>query len=315
MTFDIFCDTNKEHILENTLVAKAAAKINLHLQVLNKRADNFHNLLTVMCELKLFDLLKLKSFEAASGQKDIFVEISGEYSSLLDGLSSDDNLIVKGVKNLLLGYNSFCSIEFSLTKNIPSGAGLGGGSSDAASAIALAANALGIKDSRAIYDAACLTGSDVPFFLKGGLCIARGRGEILEEVSVDYKFPVVLVNNGIHISTALAYRELKRGLEPFPEEEIEERSKRLKEVLGNPELWKDVFLNDFEGPVFSLYPELKKLKEKFYENGAFFALMSGSGSTVYGLFYSKDEACYCMEKLKKEGNRCFFTELATSRMV
>ncbi|HON15054.1 MAG TPA: 4-(cytidine 5'-diphospho)-2-C-methyl-D-erythritol kinase [Spirochaetota bacterium] len=296
--------------MEDILSAKARAKVNLHLQVLNKRSDNFHNLLTIMCEIELYDLLKLKSFKRGSEKFGISVDIdSGEYSHHLQGLPCEENLIVRGVKNLFRDYPEPLDMRFSLIKNIPSGAGLGGGSSDAACAINLAAKAIGISDYNRLHEAATATGSDVPFFLKGGLCIAKGRGEILKRIEVNHRFFVVMVNNGIHISTAEAYRKLNRNFDEIPEDEITQKEKELISTLEKVERWKDIFINDFEGPVFALYPELKTLKEKFYDSGAFFSLMSGSGSTVYGLFYCREDALLSMEKLKREGNRCFFAEM------
>lgn len=290
-------------------VRKANGKLNLHLQVLNKRSDNFHNLLSVMAEIAIYDLLKLESFDVEPGKDSLIIEIidsGGDFSSIISDIPSEKNLISIAVKKYLHAYSLGGYVRFLIEKNIPSGAGLGGGSSDAASALELVRAALGKEQDRHILSAASESGSDVPFFLKGGVAFAEGRGEILQQIYHEIDYPVVLINNGIHVNTGIAYSSLERGYEtPFSESDIILKKKELISVLKEPAEWKKIFINDFEKPVFNLYPELGRLKNELYDLGADFALMSGSGSTVYGVFNNIIDAKKASDILERQGNRVF----------
>ncbi len=279
------------------------AKINLHLAVLNRRDDGFHNISSLMAGLDLADRLTLREFKFfPGGNIDISISDSGgEYGSVTCGIETSSNLISIGAVNYLRKINTGGSLDFSIEKNIPSGAGLGGGSSNAACAIELVRTALGRSRDEACYSAAAETGSDVPFFLYGGFAFASGRGEIIEPISFSCDYHVILVNNGIHVNTAQAYKSLGRdSLYSGPGHK--ESAADITKCLGNLYKWKEVMKNDFEEAIFPLHPEIKMVKERLYELGADFAAMTGSGSTVFGIFSNYSRAAGACNFLKKENN-------------
>ena len=173
-------------------------------------------------------------------------------------------------------------LEIVLKKNIPMGAGLGGGSSDAAYFYNfLAEHYFPERTVKQLEEDVSNLGSDCAFFIRGKVQHALGRGEILEPIDLNLKGKhIVLVNPGIHISTAFAFGSIV----PNPN-----RNSLLNYITNPVEMWKNHIFNDFEEPVFKTYPELRKLKEFFYKNGAVYASMTGSGSTVYGIFNSVPE--------------------------
>lgn len=164
-----------------------------------------------------------------------------------------------------------------LHKIIPTGAGLGGGSADGAFALKLLNEKfnLGLNIEELNHYASQL-GSDCPFFILNKPCVATGRGEILEPINLNlpgYKF--VLVNPGIHISTSWAFSQITPALP----------RRSIKEIIQHPiETWKNELTNDFEIPVFKNYPEIKEIKDSLYKSGAVYTALSGSGSTVFGIF-------------------------------
>jgi 4-diphosphocytidyl-2-C-methyl-D-erythritol kinase len=167
-----------------------------------------------------------------------------------------------------------------LHKVIPLGAGLGGGSSDGAFTLQLLNQKfqLGLS-AQELMDYALQLGSDCPFFILNEPCIATGRGEILQKISLDLSaYRWLVVNPGIHVNTGWAFAQLT----PQP------TSHPLQQILQQPiENWKNFLINDFEQPVFEKFPEIKSIKDRLYEAGALYASMSGSGSTVYGIFPNK----------------------------
>jgi 4-diphosphocytidyl-2-C-methyl-D-erythritol kinase len=164
-----------------------------------------------------------------------------------------------------------------LHKVVPAGAGLGGGSADAAFTLKLLNEKFKLKMStKELMDCALELGSDCPFFILNKPCLASGRGEILEPIEVDLSnYKIVVVNPGISINTGKAFLQIKPSK---PE-------KSLKEIIQRPiERWKDELYNDFEKIAFNQYPEIVEIKDSLYAGGAIYASMSGTGSTVYGIF-------------------------------
>jgi 4-diphosphocytidyl-2-C-methyl-D-erythritol kinase len=247
------------------------AKINLGLHVTSKRKDGYHEIETCMVPVRLFDALKV-----VPGKKT-------EFNST--GLSipgkEQDNLILKGLKLMRKDFNELPHVQIHLHKNIPMGAGLGGGSADGAFALKIFNNLFDLHlENWFLESYAEQLGSDCPFFIDNTPKIATGRGEILEDVDINLKGKwILLVNPQIHIGTKEAYQ----GLTP------KKPAKPLKEVLANPADWKKHLINDFEESVFSKYPKVAEVKEKIYGLGAYYAAMSGSGSTVFGLFDQEPE--------------------------
>ncbi len=245
------------------------AKINLGLHITSKRKDGYHDIETCMVPIPLFDALEMivdkKPAWNSSG-----LDIPGD---------PKDNLILKAEKLLRKDFPGLPNLNIHLHKNIPMGAGLGGGSADGAFALKLMNNLFDLHlDDFFLEEYAAQLGSDCPFFIENTPKIARGRGEILEPIDLTLKGThLVLINPRIHVGTKEAYA----GVTPAPPRV------KLEEVLADRSRWKAELVNDFEPSIFKNHPEIAELKEKMYDAGAFYAAMSGSGSSVFGLFEEK----------------------------
>jgi 4-diphosphocytidyl-2C-methyl-D-erythritol kinase len=201
---------------------------------------------------------------------------------------TDKNNLVYRAYDLFKGRTGISGgLEVFIQKTIPVGAGLGGGSSNAAATLK-AVNALWNKDlsKDAMGGMAAEVGSDVPFFLHGGTALGEGRGEILTPIRWSADFWVVLICPGVPVSTSWAYSQVKLGLTKS------EKLTNFRAILGNyaPQNFREYIRNDFEGVVFQKHPELGTIKDALYREGAFFASMSGSGSSLYGFFSHRDDA-------------------------
>ncbi|MEI7811021.1 MAG: 4-(cytidine 5'-diphospho)-2-C-methyl-D-erythritol kinase [Ignavibacteria bacterium] len=256
------------------LLINAPAKINFGLYVVSKRTDGFHDIETIFYPLYDF------ADELTFSRSDRFEFLCNDKS-----LEGNDNLIVKA-KNLLEEYSGRqINVKIELTKIIPVGAGMGGGSSDAATTLISLNEMFALKtDDQNLRRLALELGSDVPFFIKPKPSFAESRGEALTLLNFDVNLPMLIVNPGIHISTKEAYQNIKAKKASFD----------LKKLTGydfnSPvDIIKHV-TNDFEEYVFNAYPEIEKIKEKLYRHGAKFSLMTGSGSTVFGIFNTIEKA-------------------------
>ena len=247
-------------------------KINLGLNILRKRDDGFHDIETIFYPVRLMDALEFIQHPACANEETEF----NTTGLIIDGNESD-NLFIKAYRLLKKDHPQLPAVKIHLHKAIPMGAGLGGGSADAAFLLKTLNEKFNLSISPTqLSDYAFQLGSDCPFFLINKPCFAQGRGESLEEINIDLSaYRIVLVNPGIHIKTGWAFSQVTPSL---PKENI-------KDIIQRPvETWKTELLNDFEGPVFSSYPEIRDIKTTLYEQGAVYAAMSGSGSTVYGIF-------------------------------
>lgn len=244
--------------------------------MLRKRPDGFHDLDTVFYPFFLQDALEIVHKPSATTE----VEFSST-GAVVDVLPSE-NICVKAYQLLKSNFPDLPPVTMHLHKTIPSGAGLGGGSADGAFTLLLLNRkmALGLSEDRLI-DYALQLGSDCPFFIKNTPCHATGRGEKMESLPLDlspYKF--VLVNPGLHVSTAWAFSRIKPSAERTS----------LKESIQLPVAeWEGKITNDFEEPVMHHHPEIARIKDALYKQGAVFAGMTGSGSTVYGIFFKEAE--------------------------
>ena len=247
------------------------AKINLGLNILSKRSDGFHNLESVFLPLKLSDVLEVISCSEFDNEKEDFLQ-----SGISIEVNPEKNLVIQAY-NLLKSDFDLPSIKIALHKIIPSGAGLGGGSSDAATMVFMLNKLFHLNlpsDKIKLYLEKL--GSDCPFFLSNEVSYVSGRGEKLQSFQLELRgFNLVLIVPEIKISTAESFRLITPG---FPDNS-------LKEYLKKPlEQWQTFIKNDFEEVLFPKYPELKRIKEKLYDMGAIYASLSGSGSAIYGLF-------------------------------
>lgn len=255
-------------------------KINLGLHIVRKRTDGFHDIETVFCPVGIKDALEVIRHPRL--HEGIEFTASGIH---IEG-KQEDNLCIKAYRLLKKDFPQLPALIMHLHKTIPMGAGLGGGSSDGAFALKLLNTKfqLGLSTEQLI-DYALQLGSDCPFFIINQPCFATGRGEFLQKIELDLSaYHIVIVNPGIHVNTGWAFQQLGGKVS-----DISRMSDTfLTNILKQPiETWKDELTNDFEKPVFEKYPEIKLIKEKLYNAGAVYASMSGSGSTVYGLFASK----------------------------
>ncbi len=245
-------------------------KINLGLHILNKREDGFHNLETIFYPLAYKDALEL--IPNVNNDENEFTA-----TGLAVDCKAEDNLCIKAWHLLKKDFPKLPPVKIHLHKAIPMGAGLGGGSADAAFMLKLLDSyfKLDIPEERLLRFALEL-GSDCPFFIINKPCFATGRGDVLEKVSVDLSmYKIVLINPGIHINTAWAFSNITPA----------SPTKSIKEIIRQPiETWKDELQNDFENPVFEAHPQIKAIKENLYKQGAMYSAMSGSGSTVFGIF-------------------------------
>ena len=249
------------------------AKINIGLNVVEKRPDGYHNLETVFYSIGLQDILEIKVLDEGNvpecGYK---LKITG---TILDG-SPEDNLVVRAFKMLKHDFN-LPPVSIGLYKHIPTGAGLGGGSSDAAFTIKTLNKRFDLRlTDEQMEDYCTRLGADCPFFIKDTPVFATGIGNEFHPVSFSLKGKhLVLVKPDIFVSTKDAYAKVNVRRPDTP----------LPELLAQPlETWKDTVINDFERSVFSKYPEIAAIKDSMYDIGAVYASMSGSGSSVFGIF-------------------------------
>ena len=255
-------------------------KINLGLHITHKRPDGYHDLETVFYPLPLQDALEITT-TPVSAQGFPLHEGSKEVELFLSGLpvqgNTADNLCVKAWRLLKKDFPQLPSIQLHLHKVIPMGAGLGGGSADAAFALQLLNNKfrLGLT-SEQLLDYALQLGSDCPFFIINKPCIATGRGEQIQTIPLDLSaWSFLLVYPAVHINTGWAFSQIT----PAPPRQP------LSEVIRQPvESWKHTLINDFEAPVCQHHPALQNIKETLYTAGAIYASMTGSGSSFYGIF-------------------------------
>lgn len=246
-------------------------KINLGLHILGKREDGFHSLETVFYPVALKDALEL--IPAINSTTGIEFTCTG---LAVDGNTSD-NLCVKAYHLLQKDFPQLPAVKIHLHKAIPMGAGLGGGSADASFMLKLLNERFHLNLSTdQLISYALQLGSDCPFFIINKPCYATSRGELLQEIKVDVTaYKIVLINPGIHINTGWAFSNIKPAIP----------QKSIQEIIHQPvDTWKAELKNDFEEPVFTAHPQVKAIKESLYNEGAVYASMSGSGSTVFGIF-------------------------------
>ncbi len=248
------------------------AKINLGLNILRKREDNYHDLQSIFLPIDLSDALEVVEDKSISGYEF--------YSSGLKiDAEAENNLVVKAYK-LLKNDFDLPAVKIHLHKKIPFGAGIGGGSADASFMLRLLNEmfALQLKD-EVLEKYAVRIGADCPFFIKNTPALVTGIGDKLQPIDVDFSdFKILLIKPQMNINTSKIFGEITPSLD----------APNILQALSSPiSNWKKLFKNDFENVIFERHHEIKEIKNKLYEAGAFYASMSGSGSVVFAFFEDK----------------------------
>jgi 4-diphosphocytidyl-2-C-methyl-D-erythritol kinase len=266
---------------------RALGKINLDLRVLGKRPDGFHELRTIFQTISLADTIDIAF--TPGGKTSVEVE---------DGLGIPDNLAARAARVALEAMGITGRVEMRIRKRIPMGAGLGGGSSDAAAVLlalpVLAGREVELPELCALAEQ---LGSDVPFFLLGGRAVGIGRGSELFPLPDEPAAAGLLVVPAVHVSTVEAYRRLSPRLTS--------ESQQNKIFSFQSQTWRrggrEPACNDFEAVVFRQHRSLARLKKRLIGSGASVAMMTGSGSGVFGLFHTRQAATLALDSLKGPG--------------
>lgn len=244
------------------------AKINIGLNIVEKRSDGFHNIETVFYPIGLSDILEINSTNN---------HLTFENTGLtIENKSLESNLCFKAYQELQKDF-SLKTVNIHLHKIIPFGAGLGGGSSDASFTLQAINSLMNLNlDQNTLIQYAERIGSDCPFFILNQPAFATEKGNVLKRINLSLKgYFLILIYPGVHVNTAKAYSQIK----PVKPE------RKLSELIKQPiENWKGLINNDFEDSVFKEHHKLKEIKEELYLKDAVYASMSGSGSSIYGIF-------------------------------
>lgn len=255
------------------------AKINLGLNITEKRPDSYHNLETIFYPIPVEDALEITPSKETTERGKCTLNLSGRR---IEG-SKEDNLVVKAYAMLSHDFD-LPSIEINLLKHIPSGAGLGGGSSDAAFMLKMLNEEFGLRLSEEKLEKyASQLGADCAFFVRNRPTYAEGIGNVFSPIQVSLKgYRILVVKPDVFVSTREAFAHIKPR----------RASVSCKDIVRLPVAeWKGKLINDFEESVFPQFPQIGEIKEELYQLGAVYASMSGSGSSVYGLFQNDVERC------------------------
>ncbi|MDZ7624063.1 MAG: 4-(cytidine 5'-diphospho)-2-C-methyl-D-erythritol kinase [Ignavibacteriaceae bacterium] len=271
------------------ITVDSPAKINLGLNVIRKRDDGYHDLETIFIPLLLSDKITFSKSNEFSFRTD---------SELLNQLK--DNLIIKAIRLLEDFTDRKFVLDIFVEKVIPIGGGLGGGSSNAATTLKTVNKMFDLGLSyQELSKLAIELGSDVPYFLNPVPSYAESRGELLYPLNIEIPYPILIINPRIKIDTAWAFKKIK------PVTPVKNLRQIFQESLNDFDKLKSNVKNDFEEVIFNEFPLLKQIKEELYKQGAEFSLMSGTGSTVYGIFSNLQKAYWAEEYFKQN----YFTYL------
>lgn len=279
----------------------APCKVNLGLQILRKRDDGYHDIVSVLLHVPWHDVVAAQPAHI-------------HHFTCSDPLlpTDESNLCVRARLAFESVFGSSAGVHLHLDKRVPYGAGLGSGSSDAAAVLLLLADLAGIdRSDERLFRAAASVGSDVPFFLQDRPALVTGRGDVLTPVEYEFPFALVIVTPDVSISTADAYVGVRPREVPAGPTSTEAGSALLATVRTNDlALWRDELVNDFEPFVFSTFPQLERLKGSLYGLGAGYAALSGSGSAVFGVFKNEGGARGAAEALSARGLRGWWGDAA-----
>ena len=277
------------------LTVRACAKINLTLEVLGKRADGYHEVVTVMQTIDLCDELTLESSTAVS------------LRCSEPALETDDNLALKAANLLRCHTGCESGVEMNLRKSIPVAAGLGGGSSDAAAALIGLRRLWGLE--QAIPDLgplAAALGSDVAFFLSGGTAIAEGRGDVIGPLPALPRTHLTLLAPRVELPNKTASMYARLTPESYTTGERSARLRSLLESGASPD--PDALFNVFEGVAFGLHPAIEEGRRAMLDAGAPWVRLTGSGPAMYTFVASEDEAVALARRLREAGHRAYAAE-------
>ncbi len=282
-----------------TLIEKAYAKINLFLDVTGCREDGYHDIISIMHSVSLCDILTVTAEPADNTAITIVTDAKN--------LPTDENnLVFRAASAYLSRFDIKAEINISLEKHIPIGAGLGGGSSDAAATLRALNKIFKLATYKQLLELAAKIGSDVPFCLAGGIALCTGRGEQVIELSLNLKKIFVIAIGKERVSTPKAYAELDKLYGDYTNEEKgKENADYTKKII-------DLLLGvDAPAPIYNIFEqvtnidEIDKIKEIMTKNGAEYTLMSGSGPSVFGCFANCESAALTCEKLCRYGYTAF----------
>jgi 4-diphosphocytidyl-2-C-methyl-D-erythritol kinase len=287
----------------NAVKEKAYAKINLFLDVIGLRDDGYHDIKTVMHAVTLFDTVTVSVSE--SKETKIFMTLSGNKFLPCD----DKNLAVRAARLFLDSLGKSAQIKISLEKVIPVGAGLAGGSADAA-AVLRAMNRIYKRPftDKALAKLAAIIGSDVPFCLTGRTAVCEGRGEIMTEVDAPIRLNVVIGVADEYVSTPTAYGELDKIFNRFDgsvKTGSENKFERIMSGLKVGQIPSDSYFNVFEAAVLPIKPGAYAIKQMLTESGAIAVLMSGSGPSAFGGFENENDAESAAKLIEGKGYKAF----------
>jgi 4-diphosphocytidyl-2-C-methyl-D-erythritol kinase len=272
---------------------KAYAKVNLGLSVIGRREDGFHELRTIYQSISLADDLEVSVLPASSKKATILLECSG-----ISVPGGRDNLAVRAAEILLDELKVKRNVQQRMRKNIPTGSGLGGASSDAAAVMRALLHLLKLQlTSEKLFNIAAKLGSDVPFFLWGGKALGVGRGEEIYPLEEDKRRFGVVVYPRASISTPEAYQQLH-----LPALTRQKANPNIELFCGLVNGAKcEVIGNDFERVVFPAIRGLRQVKRSLLSSGAEIASLTGSGSAVFGLFANREKAIQAAQNVRKPG--------------
>ncbi|MBL7699958.1 MAG: 4-(cytidine 5'-diphospho)-2-C-methyl-D-erythritol kinase [Chitinophagaceae bacterium] len=254
-------------------------KINLGLRVTGKRADGYHDIETIFYPLPLYDALEATT-------SSLVKETTSPFDLTITGIpipgDTANNLCRKAWEIIKEAFPAIAPVRMYLHKAIPTGAGLGGGSSDGAHTLLLLNEELQLNlSTEKLLEYALRLGSDCPFFILNKPCFATGRGEKMEDIEVNLSgYYFVVIHPGIHVDTGEAFKSLDKI-------DDAKRAPSLKNIISQPvPTWRDKLVNDFEEPVFKKHPGIKNIRQLLYDSGAEYAAMTGTGSSVFGIFHN-----------------------------
>ena len=268
----------------NSTSIKSYAKVNLGLKILELLPDNYHSIFTIMQEIDLYDNIQIYPNKS----QKLTIQCEGS----IEVPNNSKNLCMKAAQLIVNNYNINCGLNIALYKNIPTGSGLGGGSSNAAAVLCALNNMfeLNISNQR-LHDLAFELGCDIPFFINGGIQISEGKGEKLTKLNIDLSnYFILLIHPKFNVSTKWAYSFFKNNLPNTFD------CDKFRSFQASPD-W-ELFENDFENIIKSTYPEVVKIRKMLESQSSLFVSLSGSGSTMFGVFENFLKADMAYQKFK-----------------